>query len=345
MSSLPILVPPHSMHHSTLFTPPIIIKPDSGASGTYVREQDATVLSSIVPSTSHQVMLPDGNNIQSTKKGLLPIPGLSDVAATAHVFKDLHSASLLSVGQLCDDDCLVLFDKEFMRVFKHNKEILRGHRNFRDRLWDVNINPASAQHHTSANQLPINTANVIIRKETTIRELIQYFQGCCFSPTKSTFLQAVKNGNFITWPGLTATAVEKHYKRTIYVAKGHLNQERQGLQSTKEIPVIPLSPEEEFLINNDYFPHDENLQQPTHDALAAIIPFEARMTGYSDLTGRFPFKSSRGNQYVLVVYDYDSNAILAEAIPNRQAASIRDAFIKIVNKLSTRGAKPNICHT
>ena len=126
MSSLPILVPPHSMHHSTLFTPPIIMKPDSGASGTYVREQDATVLSSIVPSTSHQVMLPDGNNIQSTKTGLLPIPGLSDVAATAHVFKDLHSASLLSVGQLCDDDCLVLFDKGFMRVFKHNKEILRN---------------------------------------------------------------------------------------------------------------------------------------------------------------------------------------------------------------------------
>jgi hypothetical protein len=33
---------------------------------------------------------------------------------------------------------------------------------------------------------------------------------------------------------------------------------------------------------------------------------------YSDLTGRFPVTSSRGNKYLLVVYDYDSNAIIAE---------------------------------
>ena len=33
-----------------------------------------------------------------------------------------------------------------------------------------------------------------------------------------------------------------------------------------------------------------------------------------DLPGRFPHRSSRGNEYLLVVYDYDSNSILVESI-------------------------------
>jgi hypothetical protein len=32
---------------------------------------------------------------------------------------------------------------------------------------------------------------------------------------------------------------------------------------------------------------------------------------YTDLRGRFPIRSNRGNQYIFVLYDYDSNAILA----------------------------------
>ena len=155
---------------------------------------------------------------------------------------------------------------------------------------------------------------------------MEYFQGCCFSPTKATFLQAVRNGNFITWPGLSSKTVEKFYKPTVFTAKGHMNQERQNLQSTKPVPVVPPSPEEEFLIHNDFFPNDEKLQQPTHHAMALILPFESRMTGYVDLTGRFPYPSSQGNQYIMVMYDYDSNAIIAEPIRNRQAANIRNAF-------------------
>eukprot|EP00957_Ditylum_brightwellii_P132177 10078534-Ditylum_brightwellii.AAC.1 len=31
-----------------------------------------------------------------------------------------------------------------------------------------------------------------------------------------------------------------------------------------------------------------------------------------DKTGKFPFKLSNGSQYALILYDYDSNAILAE---------------------------------
>ena len=32
-------------------------------------------------------------------------------------------------------------------------------------------------------------------------------------------------------------------------------------------------------------------------------------TAYQDLTGRFPMKSSRGNEYILIRYHYDANFI------------------------------------
>jgi len=43
-----------------------------------------------------------------------------------------------------------------------------------------------------------------------------------------------------------------------------------------------------------------------------------------------------------IVYDYDSNAILAEPLRNRQAATIRDAWIKLSQVLIRCGQFPTI---
>jgi hypothetical protein len=40
---------------------------------------------------------------------------------------------------------------------------------------------------------------------------------------------------------------------------------------------------------------------------------------YTDQTGRFPVVSSKGNKYIMILYDYDSNAILAQHIKYRTA--------------------------
>ena len=42
----------------------------------------------------------------------------------------------------------------------------------------------------------------------------------------------------------------------------------------------------------------------------------------------------------MVLYDYNSNAILSEPIKNKQAATIRDYFIDIHNILKSRGGEP-----
>lgn len=96
--------------------------------------------------------------------------------------------------------------------------------------------------------------------------------------------------------------ISKHLEPKIYTAKGHILQEKQGhwTTSTDTLPIPDL----------DLYPKQEPLR--THDCFVTIKQVD-QLDGksYSDLTGRFPIPSSRGNEYILVAYDYDLNAILA----------------------------------
>jgi hypothetical protein len=43
---------------------------------------------------------------------------------------------------------------------------------------------------------------------------------------------------------------------------------------------------------------------------------------HSKQTGRFPITSSRRSKYIMVVYDYDSNAILTELLTSRTKSEL-----------------------
>jgi hypothetical protein len=272
--------------------------------------------------------------MSATAIGRLPLPAsLQSSATNTHVFGDLHSASLISLGQLCDDDCVAILDKHKIQVIKDSQVVMQGHRNPDDGLWDIPI------------ERPIrHKALAIITRDKTKTELIQYLHGCCFSPTPRTFLRAIKNGNFLSWPGLNIPNITRFLPPSIATALGHLDQERANLQSTKS-KVSPL----QFLpsINTDVLSEDEDFapapsSTKTFDVCGTIIPFVATRTGYHDLTGAFPHKSSRGNQYIFVLYDYDGNAILTQPIKNRQAATIRDAWLSLHQVLQRSGNAPNL---
>ena len=61
---------------------------------------------------------------------------------------------------------------------------------------------------------------------------------------------------------------------------------------------------------------------------------------YSDLAGCYPIKSARGNQYILICYDYDSNTISAEALPTISYACINKGFQKLLDTITTSGHNP-----
>ena len=80
------------------------------------------------------------------------LPTLSSAAKVGHVIPNLSSASLLSIGQLCDDDCLALFNKEKVFIFQQNKLILKGKRKHSNGMWTdpVPIQPISHSSPTKS---------------------------------------------------------------------------------------------------------------------------------------------------------------------------------------------------
>ena len=138
-------------------------------------------------------------------------------------------------------------------------------------------------------------------------ELIQYLHECCVRSTPRNFLKAIKNGNFLTCPGLNNQQLLDNLPPSIATALGHLDQERKNLQPTKNVKSELVFEEDRY-----FYPDIETVN--THELCANIIPFNIKIKGFNDLTGAFPHNSSRGNLYFIVLYDYDSSAILAKPI-------------------------------
>ena len=94
-----------------------IMKADSGASRTYLTSNHAKYLKE-KQYLHHGLIatLLNNDKIRATEQGKLSLhPQLQPQALT---FPGLTNESLLSIGQLCDDDCLALFHKKFLWILK-----------------------------------------------------------------------------------------------------------------------------------------------------------------------------------------------------------------------------------
>ena len=84
-------------------------------------------------------------------------------------------------------------------------------------------------------------------------------------------------------------------------------------------------------------------QEPTntHDCGSVLTLFTPKEQGYYELTGCLPIKSFWGNQYMLVIYNFDRNVILVEPLNNRQSGTTKTACYLKNDTLSKNGAMPN----
>ena len=67
-------------------------------------------------------------------------------------------------------------------------------------------------------------------------EAVKWMHAVCGYPVKTTWLKAIKAGNFTGWPMITIRNVSKYYPETTKTPKGHLNQSRKNVRSTKTNP-------------------------------------------------------------------------------------------------------------
>jgi hypothetical protein len=86
---------------------------------------------------------------------------------------------------------------------------------------------------------PSKQARKTLRQSSSVYDLpstkqaIKWMHAVCGYPVKSTWLKASKAGNYVGWPMLNERNVQKYYPETIKTAKGHLNQTRNKVCSTK----------------------------------------------------------------------------------------------------------------
>jgi hypothetical protein len=184
--------------HSAVVPPqsnPVIAKADTGATAHYFKPEDSNILDNLkFTEQGPQVRLPNNAIIKADQVGNLPHMNLPLAATETHTFKDLKSASLISIGQLCDVGCQAVFQKQDLKIYDAKKQlVITGTRNLQDGLWDIRL----------ASHFPTHTANAALRLDQTKVELAQHLHAACFSPVKSTFVKAIQNN----WPGLTADLI------------------------------------------------------------------------------------------------------------------------------------------
>ena len=101
-----------------------ILKADSGASTNFLKSSDAHLLTNKTPiHNGPSATLPNKERISPSETGHLPITKLSSSATSSYVYPELTNASLLSIGKLSDDDCIAIFTKRFLHVFKNTDVI------------------------------------------------------------------------------------------------------------------------------------------------------------------------------------------------------------------------------
>jgi hypothetical protein len=189
------------------------------------------------------------------------------------------------------------------RFPKNGKCVMHGSRDRKSHLWRVSL-----KQRFGTNQVHCNHAH----DNSNQKDLINYLHAACFSPVKSTWIKAIKNGNFTSWPGLTEDAVEKHLSKSTSTTKGHLNQQRQNARTAK-------IKEPKVLVTEPDLDHGIKTQ------LVYSATIDAGQI-YTDQTGRFPVVSSKGTKYIMILYDYYSNSILAQPIKDRTGPELLKPF-------------------
>jgi hypothetical protein len=266
------------------------------------------------------VRLPNGATMESSHTADLDIPELNTAASKSHVFPGMAHHSLLSVGQLCDEGSMVTFQRDTVTICNsENCKLLSGPRDETTGLWRINVKQLNKH-------IPDPIANIVYELCNT-GALVHYLHKALFSPTKAVMLQAVKDGHLITWPGLREDAINKHLKLTPATTMVHMNQRRQNIQSTTKAPT-----------DKQQSP-DPDLGSKTH-LVYAVVADQGQL--YTDLTGKFPVRSSKGNSYVMLRYIYDCNYIKVVPMNYRYSSEWVKAYYSIHQELTVKGFKPKL---
>jgi hypothetical protein len=114
--------------------------------------------------------------------------------------------------------------------------------------------------------------------------------------------------------------------------------QQKNMQSTKMTADLPLT------TSLDFSPSQEPQNNRTYAIFTTILPATKLEKFDSNQTGKFPVQQScsQGYNYVMVLYDYNSNAILSKPLKIRQASELTTTWTKLHTQLQSNGFAPKL---
>ena len=145
-----------------------------------------------------------------------------------HIVPGVSTASLISTGKFADANYITVFDQEEVKIYDANNTqvtttrgaVLKGWK-CKDGLYRIPLVPKVKNVNTdtilcnkpptellSHRPPPKNAINNVYELRTQ-RELVRYYHAAAGFPTKLTWLAAIKNMHYASWPGLSEDAVRR----------------------------------------------------------------------------------------------------------------------------------------
>ena len=156
-----------------------------------------------------------------------------DAAKEVHMVPGIQN-TLISTNQFAKDNYACIFDKDMVNIYDMNNTkitisrsaVLKGWRVPKEGLWRIPLE----QYTPGAN---INTTTVLVKEYQlgtlkkqppnyyeavnnvyelkTKPELIRYYHAAAGFPTRPTWLAAIKNKHYSSWPGLSADDAARYF--------------------------------------------------------------------------------------------------------------------------------------
>ena len=147
-----------------------------------------------------------------------------------------------------------------------------------------------------------------------------------------TIILFVNKGNFFTWPGLTEELIFKNIPKIPATAKCHAKLAKKYVRSTH-----PPDPTPDLPVTSD-----PPLAPDTRTKTIWITVIEPSDLLATDLTGRFTTIYSRGYNYIIVCYIYDTNRIIVRPMKNRSVSEYIRVYQQIFSYLEKRDLRPAV---
>ena len=180
----------------------------------------------------------------------LPIPQLAqDFPATRHIMPSFQHTPL-SLGPICDANCKVLFSQEDITVFlPDGTSILTCQYDTSGSCpWHSAFHPWANQSLPTQPDITEASCSASCAYDLhSIEDLVCYVHAAAGLPVKSTWLKAIKAGNFATWSSLSNSNAS-NINQNLLKLKVHMVQTKQGAhftmnKTTKPAPTLAVGAE------------------------------------------------------------------------------------------------------